>query len=160
MSRNKRMSQACEDFWTPRDREPVARQVVGSNETTQDSQETQGSEDYYIPTPAPNVLLPDSLHDINPGEYAGDMDDMFLRSDPDYNAWAGPSGNRGESEGAVAPEVGRSSETAYAPEREADTQAQSTPEFSHHSGIHAPQQRRLRRGQVETISMNFVILYH
>jgi hypothetical protein len=103
MSRERRMSQACEDFWTPRDRTPVVRQVVGSDETTQDSLETQGSEDYYIPTPAPNVLLPDSLHDISPGEYDGHMDDILGMHEPGYDAWAGPSCNRGESEEAVAP---------------------------------------------------------
>jgi hypothetical protein len=77
MSREQRMSQACADFWTPRDRTPVVWQVVGSDETTQDSQETPGSEDYYILTPAPNVLLPNSLHDISPGEYAEHMDDRW-----------------------------------------------------------------------------------
>jgi hypothetical protein len=88
------------------------------------------------------------------------MDDIIGMHEPGYDAWVGPSCNRGESEEAVAPEVEHTPETVDGHEREAHRQAQSTPDLSQHSGANVHFQRRLRRGQVETISMNFVILYH
>jgi hypothetical protein len=62
--------------------------------------------------------------------------------DPGHDQWAGLSCNIGESEGAVAPEMEHSPETADGPEREAHTPAQSAPELSQHSGT-AQQLRRL-----------------
>jgi hypothetical protein len=43
MAPKKRMPRPGEDFWTPIDRTPSERPVVGSDDTTQDPNETQGA---------------------------------------------------------------------------------------------------------------------
>jgi hypothetical protein len=43
MAPKQRMPRPGEDFWTPIDRTPSERPVVGSDDTTQDPNETQGA---------------------------------------------------------------------------------------------------------------------
>jgi hypothetical protein len=45
MAPKRKTSQLVKDFWTPVDRTPVERPVVGSDDTTQDPNETQGGVD-------------------------------------------------------------------------------------------------------------------
>lgn len=112
------------DFWTPVDRTAVVRPVVGSDETTQDSQEI--------------------LH--SPEQHANQMDES------DNDELAGLSCNSGEPEEEEAPEM-ESHEAVDGPSVEAQASARSAPEPSRHSGT-SRQARLLRHGQVETIGMN------
>jgi hypothetical protein len=66
MAPKQRMPQLGKDFWTPIDLTPIERPIVGSNDTTQDPNETQGGVDcQYVLHERPVVGSDDTTQDSN-----------------------------------------------------------------------------------------------
>jgi hypothetical protein len=85
MASKKRIPQLRADFWTPIDRTPVERPIVGSDDTTQDPNETQGGVDSQHVLEQPVVGSDDTTQDPNETQGAIDSEqcvapDMEFRS--------------------------------------------------------------------------------
>jgi len=75
MAPKQRTPQPRKDFWTPIDRTPVKRLVVGSDDTTQDPNETQGGIDsQHVLHEQPVVGSDDTTQDLNETQGAVDSE--------------------------------------------------------------------------------------
>jgi hypothetical protein len=147
MAPKQRTPQPRKDFWTPIDRTPVKRLVVGSNDTTQDPNETQGGVDsQHVLHEQPVVGSEDTTQD--PNETQGGVDSQHILYEQPIVGSDDTTQDLNETQGAV------DSEQCVAPDMEFGSSTQSGPETSHHSGT-TRVLRILRDGKVYTICMNY-----
>jgi len=147
MAPKQRTPQPGKDFWTPIDRTPIERPVVGSDDTTQDPNETQGGVDcQYVLHERPVVGSDDTTQD--PNETQGGVHSQHIVHDQPVVGSDETTQDPNETQGVV------DSEQCVAPGMEFGSSAQSVPETSQHSGTtRVP--RILWDGKVYTIGMNF-----
>jgi hypothetical protein len=141
------MPQPGNDFWTPIDRTPIERPVVGLDDTTQDPNETQGCVDcQYVLHERPVVGLDNTTQD--PNETQGGVHSQHIVHDQLVVGSDETTQDPNETQGVV------DSEQCVAPDMEFGSSAQSVPETSQHSGT-TRVLRMLRDGKVYKIGMNF-----
>jgi hypothetical protein len=147
MDTKKRKPQPRSDFWTPIGCTPVERPVVGSDDTTQDPNETHGGVDcQYVLHERPVVGSDDTIQD--PNETQGSVDCQHVLHGQPVVGSGDMTQDPNETQGAV------DSEQRVAPDMEFGSSTQSGPETSQHSGT-TRVARILRDGKVYTIGMNY-----
>jgi hypothetical protein len=146
MAPKKWKPQSGNDFWTPMDRTSEGRSVVGSDDTTQDSNETQGNIDsQHVRHEHPVVGSDETTQD--PDETQGDVHFQHALDDQPVVGSDDMAQDPDETQGPI------NSEQCIAPEMEFGPSLQSGPDTSHHNGTtRVP--RMLRGGKVYTIGMN------
>jgi len=146
MAPKKWKPQSRNDFWTPMDRTSEGPSVVGSDDTTQDPNETQGNVDsQHVRHEQPIVGSDETTQD--PDETQGDIHFQHALDDQPVVGSDDMTQDPDETQGPV------NSEQCIAPEMEFGSSVQSGPDTSHHYGTtRVP--RMLRGGKIYTIGMN------
>jgi len=140
MAPKKKTLQLANDFWTPVDRTSVERPVVGSDDTTQDPNETQVSVDsQHVLHELPVVGSDDTTQNSNDTQMGVDPQHV-VREPPIVGSDDTTQDPMETQDGVDSQQFGSS--------------AQSVPETSHHSGS-SRVPRMLRGGKVHTIGMNY-----
>jgi len=147
MAPKRKTLQLVKDFWTPVDRTAVERPVVGSDDTTQDPNETQRGVDSQHVLHEPLVAgSNDTTQD--PNETQRSVDPQHVPHEPPVVGSDDTTQDPNETQDGV------DSQQCVGPDMEFGSSAQSGPGTSHKSCT-SRVPRMLRGGKVHTIGTNY-----